>query len=212
MQEFTEKYFYIVRHGETEFNRLSIVQGSGVDTDLNEKGVQQSKHFFEAYKNIPFDKIYTSELKRSQQSVQQFIDLGIPHEKLSDLNEISWGDIEGKPQTLEQQKMYWDVVNKWNNGEVSAKIPNGESPLEMQYRQTKAIHHILQNTAEKNVLICMHGRAMKSFLCLLLDMPLHKMEDFQHTNLCLYLLKYDGNKFELIKHNDVNHLKMETYH
>ncbi len=212
MQHFTEKYFYIVRHGETEFNRLSIVQGSGVDTDLNEKGIAQSKQFFAQYKNIPFDKIYTSALKRSQQSVQQFIDLGIPLEKLSDLNEISWGDIEGKPQSIEQQKMYWNVVNKWNNGEVSAKIPNGESPLEMQYRQTKAIHHILQNTAEKNVLICMHGRAMKSFLCLLLDMPLNKMEDFQHTNLCLYLLRYNGNKFELIKHNDVTHLKTKTQH
>ena len=31
---------YIIRHGETEYNRMGIVQGSGVDTDINELGQQ----------------------------------------------------------------------------------------------------------------------------------------------------------------------------
>jgi broad specificity phosphatase PhoE len=202
-----EKYIYIIRHGETDFNRMNIVQGSGVDTDLNELGITQSNRFYNAYKNTSFDKIYTSALKRSQQSVQRFIDAGIPHERLPELNEISWGDFEGKPQSDEQRKAYWDTVNKWMIGELTAKVSNGESPLEIQERQKRAIEHILKNTAESTVLICMHGRAMKSFLCLLLNIPLSQMEDFQHTNLCLYLLKYNGIQFHLIKHNDIEHLR-----
>ena len=74
------KKIYLIRHGETKYNKLGIVQGSGVDSDLNETGIEQANAFFEHYKNISFDKIYTSKLKRSQQSVQQFIDLGIPYE------------------------------------------------------------------------------------------------------------------------------------
>ena len=200
------KTFYIIRHGETDFNRMNIVQGSGVDTSLNETGRAQARRFFDTYRQHPFDKVYTSALRRSIESVQGFIDLGIRHEKLPELNEISWGDFEGKTQTAAQKAMYVETVGKWNAGDFDAMIPNGESPLQMQARQKIAIRRILDNPDEKQVLVCMHGRAMKSFLCLLLEEPLTKMEDFQHRNLCLYKLNYAGGKFALISANDIAHL------
>lgn len=203
-----EQLFYIVRHGETDFNKQNIVQGSGVDTELNERGKEQAQLFYDMYKDTVFDRVYTSALRRSMQSVKGFIDKGIAHTSLRELNEISWGDFEGKLQTPEERALYWEIVNKWNAGELDVKIQNGESPLEMQRRQKVAIHHILQQIGDGNILICMHGRAMKSFLCLLLDEPLTKMEEFQHQNMCLYLLRYDGKKFELIKKNDTTHLNI----
>jgi broad specificity phosphatase PhoE len=202
----TKKLLYIIRHGETEFNRLNIVQGSGVDTHLNETGFNQAKKFHAFYKDIPFDTIYTSALIRTQQSVQPFIDSGISHQKLAELNEICWGDFEGKAQSEEQKLLFWNVVEKWKSGELHEKIPNGESPLELQNRQSIALNHIMQNTFEKTILICMHGRAIKSFLCLLLNIPLTKMDEFMHSNLGLYLLIFDGSSFELVKQNDTEHL------
>jgi broad specificity phosphatase PhoE len=199
------KNIYIIRHGETEFNKLNIVQGSGVDTDLNDKGKEQASAFFKMYGDFPFGHVYTSALKRSQQSVQGFLDKGLPHTALSGLNEISWGDFEGKQQTEEQRKVYWEIIHKWNTGELNAKIPNGESPLEMTMRQKAAIEIIMAGKDE-NILICMHGRAMKSFICLMLDVPLTRMEYFQHVNLCLYQLEFDGNTYKLIKGNDTSHL------
>lgn len=207
MNKTTNKILYIVRHGETEFNRMNIVQGSGVDTGLNETGFIQATKFYNFYKEYSFDKIYISSLKRTQQSVQQFIDSGISHQKLSGLNEISWGDMEGKPQTDEQKLVYLNVVNKWNNGELQEKVPNGESPLEMQHRQKISLNIIMENVHENKILICMHGRAMKSFLCLLLDIKLTEMESFFHSNLGLYVLNFDGKKFDLLKQNDTEHLK-----
>jgi probable phosphoglycerate mutase len=206
MVSLEDKYLYIVRHGETEFNRLNIVQGSGVDTDLNATGIRQANLFHAAYGKHPFDKVYTSALRRTQQSVQAFIDAGIPHEKLPGLNEICWGDIEGRPQTPEQKMRYWEVVTKWNAGELDARVMNGESPLEMCIRQQEALQQIMRHTAERQVLICMHGRAMKSFLCQLLDVPLDRMEEFQHSNLCLYVVKHNGEGFELVMKNDISHL------
>ena len=61
----TKKTIYIIRHGETDYNRQGIIQGSGVDSDLNETGRIQAEKFFKAYHHIPFDKVYTSELKRT---------------------------------------------------------------------------------------------------------------------------------------------------
>lgn len=202
------KNLYIIRHGETAFNKSNIVQGSGVDTDLNETGKRQAAMFYEAYKTHPFDVVYTSALQRSQQSVAGFLQRGIPHIIMPELNEISWGDFEGKAQTLEQRAVYWQMIQKWNAGELDAKIPNGESPLEMQERQKAAVTSIIKHPASE-ILICMHGRAMKSFLCLLLGVPLTQMEDFPHVNLCLYQLACENGNFRLVKHNDTGHLVSE---
>ena len=200
------KQLFIVRHGETDFNRQNIVQGSGVDKEINELGRYQAQQFYEYYQQVPFQHIFTSSLIRTHQSVEVFIKKGIKHSILPELIEISWGDFEGKFQTPEQKAIYWETVNMWNNGDLQAKIPNGESPLVMQERQKIALNQII-NTEEEVLLICMHGRAMKSFLCLMLGLSLTQMEQFQHTNLCLYHLEYDGTTFKLLKANDTTHLK-----
>jgi broad specificity phosphatase PhoE len=200
------KLFYIIRHGETDFNRQGIVQGSGVDSPLNEKGVLQSKRFYDYYKGIHFKKIYTSNLIRTQQSVLPFIEAGKPYSKSASLNEISWGIFEGKPQNEEERKAYWDVVNSWNEGNYHAKIRNGESAHELQARQLPFIQY-LKSQPEECVLISMHGRALKSFLCTLLNRPLSEMDRFEHSNLCLYILEFDGEDFSILKHKDTSHLE-----
>jgi probable phosphoglycerate mutase len=43
--------FFIIRHGETDFNLQGIVQGRGVDPSLNETGRRQANQFYEYYKN-----------------------------------------------------------------------------------------------------------------------------------------------------------------
>ncbi|RZK17301.1 MAG: histidine phosphatase family protein, partial [Flavobacterium sp.] len=95
------KEIYIIRHGETELNRQGIVQGRGVNSDLNDTGRAQATAFYEHYKNIKFDKIYTSELKRTHQTVNSFIELGLPWQQLGGLDELAWGIWEGKPNTEE---------------------------------------------------------------------------------------------------------------
>ena len=61
------KDIYLIRHGETEYNRKGVVQGSGIDADLNELGQKQAEAFFAHYQDLPIDKIYTSALKRTHQ-------------------------------------------------------------------------------------------------------------------------------------------------
>ena len=45
---------YIIRHAETEYNRKGIIQGSEVDSDINDKGDTQAKSFYEYYKDLNF--------------------------------------------------------------------------------------------------------------------------------------------------------------
>lgn len=204
----SSKKIYLIRHGQTDYNLQSIVQGSGVDTSLNEKGRGQASAFFNAYKGIQFDKIYTSTLKRSQESVKDFLTLGIPHEQLAGLNEISWGTKEGHKITPEEDQYYHYMLKQWQLGNTSLAIENGESPDDVVRRMKPDVDHILSHTNENTILICMHGRAIRILLCILLNYPLKSMDMFEHENLCLYLLNQTDSVFSVERHNDTAHLRV----
>ncbi len=204
------KTIYLIRHGETEFNRQGIVQGSGIDADLNETGLAQAQAFFEYYKAIKFDKIYTSKLRRTVQSVQNFIDLGIFYESLEGLNEISWGVKEGKAAHYQEDIFYIDILRKWQLGETHLPpAEGGESPNEVAERQKIALEYILSKSEEKTILIAMHGRAMRILLAQIIKHSLTEMETFEHQNLCLYRLQYsyETKTFTMALENDTRHLE-----
>lgn len=201
------KRIYLIRHGETELNRQNIVQGSGVDAELNETGMRQAQAFFEAYKHIPFVKVYTSALKRTHQSVKDFLALNIPHEIHAGLNEISWGKKEGHRVTAEDDEHYFYMLNQWREGVVDMAIEGGESPLQVAERQKPVLDLILSRPEEEIILICMHGRAIRILLCLIFGLELKEMDKFEHSNLCLYQIVYQDGTFTLEKENDISHLE-----
>lgn len=201
-----KKTIYIIRHGETDLNKLGIVQGRGMDTSLNEKGLEQADAFYQAYKRIPFDKIYTSSLKRTHQTVQKFIDSKIPWVQYPGLDELGWGIHEGQESTEKLISSFQTLTSQWKEGELHHKFENGESPLEVKERQLIVLEHLIEENNDRNILICMHGRAMRLFLCLLTNRPLAEMDNFPHSNTTLYKLGYDGNEFHILEFNNTNHL------
>ncbi|HLZ17175.1 MAG TPA: histidine phosphatase family protein [Cyclobacteriaceae bacterium] len=203
----SSKKIYIIRHGQTDFNLQGIVQGSGVDSSLNEMGRAQAHAFFDKYKSVPFDRIYTSALRRTSETVEEFMRMGIPHESFSGLNEISWGSNEGQKITPEEDAYYHWMMEQWENGNTSLRIQGGESPEEVAARQRPVIEKIFSNDQDKNILICMHGRAIRILLCQLLHYPLKSMDLFEHANLCLYLLEHTGSLFSITRYNDTSHLR-----
>jgi broad specificity phosphatase PhoE len=202
-----KKTLYIVRHGQTDLNKQGIVQGRGKDTDLNDEGRRQAGQFYEAYKAVPFDKIYISELKRTQQSIQPFIDLGIPYQKLAGLDELAWGIYEGQAATPENKAAFLQLMRDWLHGKLDEKFDGGESPNEVKERQLQALETIMAHPEEKNVLVCMHGRALRLLMCVLTGLPLTQMDTFPHQNLVLYKVTHDGNKFTIVEANNALHLK-----
>lgn len=197
---------FLVRHGQTDYNLQGIVQGSGIDASLNERGRLQALAFYNAYKSIPFQRIYTSKLKRSQESVVAFVKEGIPHEEFSALNEISWGSREGQRITPEEDAYYHEMLKAWQDGKTNLPIEGGESPDEVAARQRPFIE-LIKSKPEETILICMHGRAMRILLCQLLHYPLRSMDMFEHENLGLYTLPYSGIHFTVELYNNTDHLK-----
>jgi phosphoserine phosphatase len=196
---------YLLRHGQTEFNKLGIIQGSSVDTDLNDEGRAQADAFFEMYKDVDFQLVVTSALKRTHQTVQRFIDSGIDWRQTPDINEIRWGDYEGQRISPEWDAVWSRVREAWNDGDLDARMPGGESAADLNARLLRFIEW-LQSRPEERVLICSHGRTMRGLISLLKGVTLADMEGVSHANTGCYVMRYDGRRYDFLEENSLRHL------
>jgi phosphoserine phosphatase len=201
----TDKLIYLIRHGETELNRQRIVQGSGVDSSLNDKGRAQGKAFFEQYHHVPFEAVITSRLKRTHETVQPFLQMGLPWKMTADINEISWGTHEGRTGTPEMIVEYEKMVTQWQAENYDAGLPEGETANQLAERCQRFVNY-LRIRPEKTLLICSHGRAIRCLLTCLLQQPLSMMEMYEHSNTGLFLIRETDGAFSMEKQNDVEHL------
>lgn len=199
------KTIYILRHGETDFNKKGMVQGRGVNASLNEQGRKQASRAGHHLSEIQFDAVYTSALIRTQETVAQFGLNGTPSFEHDGFDEISWGNQEGQVASYDAKTLYADTVNGWRRGELTLNVGGGENPIEVMERQKKAMQMVLENDSE-NVLICMHGRALRVLLCWTLNYPLNYMDGFPHQNCGYYVLGYRKSSFYLKAFNQVDHL------
>ena len=194
---------HIIRHAETEYNKLGVIQGSEVDSELNKIGLRQSELFYEYYKNHNFKKIYVSGLMRTFQTVKKFTDNGFPYEKISDFNEISWGVNQGKNDDLAEYKM---LTDSWKAGNLDNKFENGESPNEMVVRLMIGLEKIVNDNLD-SVLLCIHGRALRVLLSKIIDNDLTMMDKYVHSNTGMYIIEYNEGKYSIIKSNLREHLE-----
>ncbi|MDC0584362.1 histidine phosphatase family protein [Bacteroidales bacterium] len=205
-----KKTLYITRHGETDYNKAGLVQGQGIDIDLNELGMAQGRAFCDKYKSTPFKKVYTSNLIRTWQTVDGIIKTGLPWEKLADLNEMNYGVYEGKPIEVTPGDKLFDVKNNWFDGNYEAKVEKGESPMDVVHREKRAINVILADKDESPVLVCMHGRALRIMLSWMLKTEIRDMENYKTPNTCVYIMEYDYDtkEFTCKEAANVDHLKV----
>lgn len=87
----------VVRHGETEWNRLRKYQGQ-MDIPLNETGREQAQQTRTALQNMHFDAAYCSDLSRAQETAQIVLEgRDLTPQADSRWREVCYGDFEGGP-------------------------------------------------------------------------------------------------------------------
>ncbi|MGK0389356.1 MAG: broad specificity phosphatase PhoE [Maribacter sp.] len=200
------KIIYFVRHGETDFNKKMIVQGSGVNSDLNEEGLEQGIALYEAYKHIDFELVMTSALKRTHQTARKFIEAGIFWEQYTEIDEICWGIHEGKPGNEAMKQNYKNLNASWTAGDYDARIPEGESAADLGERVAR-FFKVLERKKEQRILVCTHGRTLCAVSCYLESRPLKDMHLFKHKNTALTKASYTNGEFKILLKNDISHLQ-----
>lgn len=204
---------YLVRHGETEYNRLQIVQGRGIDAALNETGRSQAAAVARRLADVQLNAIYASTLRRAVETAEQIATehRGLTVQRLDDLSEMAWGVYEGRPHSPQLKQDFEAFRERWRNGDFAFRIEGGESILDVQRRGRRAIESILKRHPGEAVLVVTHGRFLRVLLATLLeDYGLKRMEDIAHANTGLNTIHYREGRFEAHLLNCTAHLETHT--
>jgi len=199
------KEIFFIRHGQTDYNLNKIVQGSGIDSELNETGLKQAKLFYEFYKDEGFDLVITSNLKRTHQSVQAFIESGLPHEQTNLIDEINWGIHEGKKGDPQMRQNYLNLMDHWANNRMQFGVEGGETGEQLVNRCSQFLDTLPKKNADK-ILVCTHGRTLRCLMMLIKSGIPKDMETFDHANTGLYLTNLKNQQLEILKMNDTSHI------
>ncbi|KAJ2082640.1 hypothetical protein H4R24_001389 [Coemansia sp. RSA 988] len=186
---------YLARHGQTEANATGIIQGSKINPPLNKCGELQADALAEAMKDEKLDWVVTSGLERAVQTGNSVAKYHSNTPFVSDarLNEISWGEADGK-KFSDIGTVMKSVVGKWKNGDFDARIKDGESANEGRKRILEAFADILRVSRERDyrkIIICSHGRIMRVIMATLVDKDLSKMQQSPHTNCSYHQIRVD---------------------
>ncbi len=201
------KEIYLIRHGETDYNLKGIVQGSGIDSVLNDNGFQQADNFYNKYKLVNFDLHIYSNLIRTKQTINSFLESHIQRIEDARIREICWGEHEGEAGGEEMMKKYYRVVNAWKKGEYDESPTGGESARELGDRLQDFLKD-LNSWNFNRALICTHGRTLRALVCLLKGWTLARMEEIEHNNTGLFIVQINQNEINFLKENDLEHLQL----
>ncbi|MFA6755719.1 MAG: histidine phosphatase family protein [Bacilli bacterium] len=150
---------YLVRHGETDWNRKLLCQGR-IDNLLNNNGKEGAKELGQNIlnSNIKIDYILSSPLKRAQETakiIQQ--EINNKEQIKIDLNflEREFGELEGTDVVPLRKLVITPEVNKVKgyekDNEVGERMLKGLLELEKQYQNS-------------TILIVSHSHAIKCLL------------------------------------------------
>jgi len=200
----------LVRHGQTDFNRKHLLQGSGINSSLNETGIEEARKLnsnLAALKvNIDkFDKIYSSPLERALQTGE--IVTNMTRESFefdSRLKERSFGIHEGKPYTRNS------ISELVQMSVEQMKKENIETPDEITSRIKNFISHLKKDDGN-SILLFSHGAFIKYFIDVAISCNA-KCPESERSKLrmipfnCHFheiLIQFDANKtyYEIIRLN-----------
>jgi len=206
------KKVIIARHGQTELNRVGIIQGSGVDPSLNEEGRLQALALHRVLQGT-IDLVGSSGMLRANETAKPFIDEGIRSFEDGGFREISWGEYEGRVARGEMRKVYQSLIQNWESGNFDARIPGGESAYELSMRLQQSWKELIQKQFE-TALIIMHGRALRCLACWLDGNSISQMNQYTHSNCGYYVVEiHDENNWAVTAQNVTEHLvNPEIFH
>ena len=197
---------YLMRHGETEWNKIGKFQGQ-VDTPLAKEGILQAQKTAEGMKEIPFDCIFSSPLKRAYMPAQIIRgDRESPLIRDNRLKEMSFGIYEGR-RLAGFNKPGRVRAMRFRNDPVRYRPPkHGETFEELIARTSGFIREEILPLEGKmdTILITAHGAAVRSIILALTG---RELKDFWNTpfgkNCSTALFECENGQMKMIYENKI---------
>lgn len=196
----------LVRHGQTEWNRVERFRGR-VDVPLNEAGLAQAEA---AGRRIAAEwrpaAVYSSPLSRATQTAEAIArPLNLPVEMAPGLVDIDYGQWQGR--TPDEAREQWpQIVDRWYNRPPSARIPGGETLAEVQARAMAAVRELSARHPGQTIVLVSHTVVNRAILLGVMGAGLDRFWELRQDNGAINVLEVEGERCTLVAMNDTCHL------
>lgn len=194
---------YLIRHGETDWNKLRRLQGQA-DIPLNEFGRQLARETEPALRDVPFDRVYTSPLKRARETAE-LVTAGrnLPIIEEPRLKEMGFGEFEG----LCCREEGWNIPDPgfrdFFNAPEKYRPPKGGESFQQVSDRLESFLKELYATEElqnKTVLLSTHGAALCGILRLIKKNPMERYWDGGvHKNCAVTIVEVKDGKATILQ-------------
>lgn len=195
----------LIRHGETEWNKLGLCQGIS-DINLSEFGKMQASFLAESLKDSRIDFIYSSNLKRAYETANFIAENHKLKVEVEDgFREMDQGDFEGLP--FERIRLtHSELLKSWRQDPANFRLPNGETLQEVQDRAYNALRNIYVNHSGKTVLIVSHNFTIITLLCKFQGESLKDFHKYKIKETSKHIIKFKDDSYIVELFNDTDHL------
>lgn len=169
MKRKSENYctLYLVRHGETDWNKKGIIQGHK-DSALTKGGEEQVRQTASELKAVNFDMIFSSDLHRAYRTAEIInLERKLVIQTSKALRERSYGKYDGTARE-EYKKKFQHIMDKVNEMSLKERLNykfdvDIETEEEVISRFITQLREISLAYPKKNILVVSHGGCLRTF-------------------------------------------------
>lgn len=196
---------FIVRHGETVWNRDGRIQGH-TDVGLSERGIEQATRLARRLENVAFDAAYSSDLSRACVTAELVLEgRDVPLHSTPRLREYHKGAFEGLTESELRARFpaeYPGYIAK----DLDYAPEGGESTRQVSARMAAIISDIKERHLDDRVLVVGHGGSLRAAMLALLGMSMDANWRFVFGNCTLSIVDIYHDNAVLRLFNDASHL------
>jgi probable phosphoglycerate mutase len=196
----------LVRHGQTEWNRIERFRGRA-DIPLNEVGVEQARLTgVRIAREWKVDAVYSSPLSRSLRTAEEIAGpYGIPVIPHHGLQDIDYGLWQGL--TPDEVRERWpDDLERWYERPEDALIPEGESLDALRNRVMTTVREICDLHKGGSVVLVGHTVVNRAILLGVLGLGNDRFWRVRQEPCAINVFETAGTDFTLWTLNDTCHL------
>ena len=198
---------YLIRHGETTWNRREIFRGRA-DVPLTRKGHSEAEATARALRKRPISAIYSSPLSRAMDTARPLARArGLevqPRPGIIDVDFGRWQGIAKKKVAGSHPRLY----QRWLTRPEGITFPGGESLARVRTRSVRCLRGVTRSHPDGEIALVSHRVVLKVLMLSLMGLPNSRFWDIllDPASISAFVFR-PGEKPKLKLLNDVCHLK-----
>jgi broad specificity phosphatase PhoE len=205
-QEVTLGQIYLVRHGETAWNKAKIFRGRR-DIPLDDQGRLEAACAARALREVPLVALYSSPLSRARETAEAIAaGHGLPvivDEAFTDIDYGEWTEY----WDAEARRKFGDQYRQWKESPHRVKFPGGESLDDVRRRAAPRLMELARQHSEGTIALVSHRVVLKLLLCEAKGLDNSHFWEVRLDTGAISVLEYGKGTLRVAVENDTRHFQ-----